>query len=133
MYFFFFFKQKTAYEMRISDWSSDVCSSDLAVVAIERAAHIARGIGLDDIERLAGFLERGALVGKLGAALATSGEDVAGGTRIALDGTIQRRPPGCGRGWRHAQSHYPEHANHALRFAHKIVRTAGRERWSRTV
>src|SRR3546814_9028381 len=27
---FFFFKQKTAYEMRISDWSSDVCSSDLA-------------------------------------------------------------------------------------------------------
>src|SRR3546814_9702237 len=27
----FFFKQKTAYEMRISDWSSDVCSSDLAV------------------------------------------------------------------------------------------------------
>src|SRR3546814_5861406 len=28
-FFFFFFKQKTAYEMRISDWSSDVCSSDL--------------------------------------------------------------------------------------------------------
>src|SRR3546814_1913156 len=27
--FFFFFKQKTAYEMRMSDWSSDVCSSDL--------------------------------------------------------------------------------------------------------
>src|SRR3546814_7153732 len=34
--FFFFFKQKTAYEMRISDWSSDVCSSDLGagVVAV---------------------------------------------------------------------------------------------------
>src|SRR3546814_17636269 len=30
--FVFFFKQKTAYEMRISDWSSDVCSSDLGVV-----------------------------------------------------------------------------------------------------
>src|SRR3546814_7760331 len=29
--FFFFFKQKTAYEMRISDWSSDVCSSDLQI------------------------------------------------------------------------------------------------------
>src|SRR3546814_11185563 len=28
---FFFFKQKTAYEMRISDWSSDVCSSDLCI------------------------------------------------------------------------------------------------------
>src|SRR3546814_540944 len=31
--FFFFFKQKTAYEMRISDWSSDVCSSDLKLDA----------------------------------------------------------------------------------------------------
>src|SRR3546814_2446492 len=30
--FVFFFKQKTAYELRISDWSSDVCSSDLAAV-----------------------------------------------------------------------------------------------------
>src|SRR3546814_5022009 len=29
---FFFFKQKTAYEMRISDWSSDVCSSDLVAL-----------------------------------------------------------------------------------------------------
>src|SRR3546814_8911894 len=34
---FFFFKQKTAYEMRISDWSSDVCSSDLEAV-LETAA-----------------------------------------------------------------------------------------------
>src|SRR3546814_9671128 len=33
---FFFFKQKTAYEMRISDWSSDVCSSDLASVPKSR-------------------------------------------------------------------------------------------------
>src|SRR3546814_17637256 len=31
--YFFFFKQKTAYEMRISDWSSDVCSSDLVLRA----------------------------------------------------------------------------------------------------
>src|SRR3546814_1641713 len=31
---FFFFKQKTAYEMRISDWSSDVCSSDLRRVVV---------------------------------------------------------------------------------------------------
>src|SRR3546814_2444717 len=34
--FFFFFKQKTAYEMRISDWSSDVCSSDLRRLARRR-------------------------------------------------------------------------------------------------
>src|SRR3546814_5205025 len=31
MSLFFFFKQKTAYELRISDWSSDVCSSDLCI------------------------------------------------------------------------------------------------------
>src|SRR3546814_7458693 len=36
----FFFKQKTAYEMRISDWSSDVCSSDL---------HLKKTIGVDHI------------------------------------------------------------------------------------
>src|SRR3546814_19487416 len=35
---FFFFKQKTAYEMRISDWSSDVCSSDLLVLAAAQGA-----------------------------------------------------------------------------------------------
>src|SRR3546814_10002651 len=34
---FFFFKQKTAYEMRISDWSSDVCSSDLSMDALGRS------------------------------------------------------------------------------------------------
>src|SRR3546814_5411340 len=50
----FFFKQKTAYEMRISDWSSDVCSSDLhrsgeqrlQVVHVRR---LARRIGIDVI------------------------------------------------------------------------------------
>src|SRR3546814_16366076 len=40
--FVFFFKQKTAYEMRISDWSSDVCSSDLP-----------RRLALDDSDRVA--------------------------------------------------------------------------------
>src|SRR3546814_1217064 len=34
----FFFKQKTAYEMRISDWSSDVCSSDLPVLSLVQFA-----------------------------------------------------------------------------------------------
>src|SRR3546814_12245002 len=41
--FFFFFKQKTAYEMRISDWSSDVCSSDLMTFDFGTLiAHLAR-------------------------------------------------------------------------------------------
>src|SRR3546814_6626742 len=39
----FFYKQKTAYEMRISDWSSDVCSSDLVQIA-----HLGIGMGEDD-------------------------------------------------------------------------------------
>src|SRR3546814_4678151 len=34
IFVFFFFKQKTAYEMRISDWSSDVCSSDLVALTV---------------------------------------------------------------------------------------------------
>src|SRR3546814_16349588 len=37
MYVIFFFKQKTAYEMRISDWSSDVCSSDLGFYHINKS------------------------------------------------------------------------------------------------
>src|SRR3546814_13263180 len=37
--FFFLFKQKTAYEMRISDWSSDVCSSDLAAGDVSVNVH----------------------------------------------------------------------------------------------
>src|SRR3546814_15510586 len=43
-YVFFFFKQKTAYEMRISDWSSDVCSSDLITEAEVAAARAYRSV-----------------------------------------------------------------------------------------
>src|SRR3546814_5800238 len=52
--FFFFFKQKTAYEMRISDWSSDVCSSDLtAVVDLDRVQEVGRGFHFrDDVAHL---------------------------------------------------------------------------------
>src|SRR3546814_6604596 len=55
MHMLFFFKQKTAYEMRISDWSSDVCSSDLRIdkpqviamnmtTRISKAERIGRGL-----------------------------------------------------------------------------------------
>src|SRR3546814_5735438 len=49
--FFFFFKQKTAYEMRISDWSSDVCSSDLELLGADVAEHQPHGLvcGLREI------------------------------------------------------------------------------------
>src|SRR3546814_5028327 len=53
--FFFFFKQKTAYEMRISDWSSDVCSSDLAC---DRHGADAAGYGGQRAGDLAGLGER---------------------------------------------------------------------------
>src|SRR3546814_12036178 len=42
----FFFKQKTAYEMRISDWSSDVCSSDLLVDQVRPVGELAAEFGL---------------------------------------------------------------------------------------
>src|SRR3546814_8970383 len=61
---FFFFKQKTAYEMRISDWSSDVCSSDLPqdrweenagispfTLGVEIAALVAAADGLPSKDR----------------------------------------------------------------------------------
>src|SRR3546814_6617075 len=51
--FFFFFKQKTAYEMRISDWSSDVCSSDLPERVVRRVA-VCGGAGDFLLDRLAG-------------------------------------------------------------------------------
>src|SRR3546814_1834476 len=62
----FFFKQKTAYEMRISDWSSDVCSSDLAISDREAQvtqkfsenvldARDAWSLFIDDDARLAGL------------------------------------------------------------------------------
>src|SRR3546814_6218032 len=41
---FFFFKQKTAYEMRISDWSSDVCSSDLNAREFSNDGAVARPV-----------------------------------------------------------------------------------------
>src|SRR3546814_11621009 len=45
LFFFVFFKQKTAYEMRISDWSSDVCSSDLDPGNFRRSGADLRGPG----------------------------------------------------------------------------------------
>src|SRR3546814_11205880 len=52
--FFFFFKQKTAYEMRISDWSSDVCYSDLNRTRV-------RGQEADNLHQLASYDAVGSL------------------------------------------------------------------------
>src|SRR3546814_4950294 len=66
----FFFKQKTAYELRISDWSSDVCSSDLGA-----ADDVARLEPLDAAE-LEGEVDEGVLVGQHG---------LAGDVEVALE------------------------------------------------
>src|SRR3546814_8902914 len=69
MVFFFFFKQKTAYEMRISDWSSDVCSSDLdgnfaaRRLGQARAVRVAAGELDDRAAGEAGHRQLGARVG----------------------------------------------------------------------
>src|SRR3546814_1356457 len=84
---FFFFKQKTAYEMRISDWSSDVCSSDLVAGA-------GGGVdgGGDGVEaRLRGLPLGQARAGDLeGADLGDGGADHAGEGGVAAPQEIGR-------------------------------------------
>src|SRR3546814_4456459 len=66
--YFFFFKQKTAYEMRISDWSSDVCSSDLVGLGHEARLAVAgpavgRGVVLEVLAADLEDLEQEVLLG----------------------------------------------------------------------
>src|SRR3546814_8126766 len=71
---FFFFKQKTAYEMRISDWSSDVCSSDLFLppydtrTTIERLERLVRRFGPDTVLALGDSFHDRRARSRLGAA-----------------------------------------------------------------
>src|SRR3546814_2063881 len=71
--FFFFFKQKTAYEMRISDWSSDVCSSDLL-------DHVLGG------QRLEIQPVRGVVVGRHGLRVAVDHDGLEAGLRERVGG-----------------------------------------------
>src|SRR3546814_8996844 len=55
---FFFFKQKTAYEMRISDWSSDVCSSDLVATSVTLLSNVTLlGCGQQSVIKLGAAAE----------------------------------------------------------------------------
>src|SRR3546814_9728847 len=73
-FFVYFFKQRTAYEVRISDWSSDVCSSDLS--------HLAAG----DLRFFDGARRFSAVSGSLGASY-----DLGGHWRIGLNGSRTER------------------------------------------
>src|SRR3546814_7174734 len=74
--FFFFFKQKTAYEMRISDWSSDVCSSDLSPQRAGRRMQASATMTADDHQAFGKLLQqhRG-IVFKVAGTYARSAED----------------------------------------------------------
>src|SRR3546814_3148426 len=67
MVVFFFFKQKTAYGMRISDWSSDVCSSDLGQERLHRLVGLVDVVGIpregDPAERAEPTTEKGTDIG----------------------------------------------------------------------
>src|SRR3546814_14656408 len=98
-FLFFFFKQKTAYEMRISDWSSDVCSSDLgdaAGLAVQQGArHVVPGhqAGEEGEMRLAGreaqVLGAGAAQRLHGGDAAAALLDAAGDPRRRIAGGVQ--------------------------------------------
>src|SRR3546814_15551484 len=90
--FFFVFKQKTAYEMRISDWSSDVCSSDLIV---NRVAQAAERVDQHALLRLcaAPHAAAGDFVDLLNGAVGRLG-DAAGEVAVALlDHRLDNLPP----------------------------------------
>src|SRR3546814_11825801 len=101
-----FFKQKTAYEMRISDWSSDVCSSDLLLSLPAGRRRLTRGCRADSGETLPGAYSRpgsiaaiqcekmgppGRFLGFLAGGSRTAGRRSASGTtNRALDAFLAR-------------------------------------------
>src|SRR3546814_10187145 len=72
LFCFFFFKQKTAYEMRISDWSSEVCSSDLLEIA-------------EAVDAALGALDRKAVEGVAFVKAKFAANDLVLGQRVAVD------------------------------------------------
>src|SRR3546814_7988638 len=115
--FFFFFKQKTAYELRMSDWSSDVCSSDLrrcrGRLGVVRAGEIGRAADhLGDrrgqrVEREFGRAARRDLL-RVGEPPGDRGRDrvvlgqMPGGTAFKFDALIEIGRESCGeRVWQY--------------------------------
>src|SRR3546814_20371337 len=87
-----FFKKKTAYEMRISDWSSDVCSSDLDGLGVAGGASVAGGVTVTDVGLTvtAGgvVVTAGGLTVADGVVVSSGGADVTGGASVAGGVTV---------------------------------------------
>src|SRR3546814_9750400 len=101
-YVVFFFKQKTAYEMRISDWSSDVCSSDLSETAVRldrrcSCRQLAVADGDEQPARAGGDRNMAADAGdgrrslSRGAVGGDAGDDLSGGRSAPQDHTLGPR------------------------------------------
>src|SRR3546814_2216302 len=92
---FFFFKQKTAYEMRISDWSSDVCSSDLDLRVEQAQLRLAQLPGAGGVAHH--FLLAAAMFGDAAGDGARDRLD-----RLQVGAVVDAQPVGPRRGFRFA-------------------------------
>src|SRR3546814_1850508 len=98
--FFFFFKQKTAYEMRISDWSSDVCSSDLSdadLGASAKTSTVLRAATTAGVSGRPGDTPAGRPADAIGTKQAFCGGRPPCAARATRAGSLQRRDRWCGR------------------------------------
>src|SRR3546814_13640450 len=126
---FFFFKQKTAYEMRISDWSSDVCSSDLAPAA-RSGEFLSGGVASPQLVGLAGPFHQLLRPLDIASSLGTRGEcpgprRIFTCFRLANSPVLLSKIP-CPLGLATGEVRRPRLVKRGL----KIVRTAGGERVS---
>src|SRR3546814_8255004 len=98
MFIFFFFKQKTAYEMRISDWSSDVCSSDLSWSRVGPAPEGLIGLATSsiDADRLYATTRSGLLVSTDGGRGWRRSQQLASMVHVTPEGTIYAFIAGSG-------------------------------------
>src|SRR3546814_11811483 len=128
---FFFFKQKTAYEMRISDWSSDVCSSDLEVSSVREQLADYRLVRFDmtrsDAEQRA-LLDRYQLFGppalQLFAPSGVEWQDLRPGGEPDAESFLVRLRPADDRIYSNQPGRSPESTS-ACRYTPAATRTCG--------
>src|SRR3546814_10493040 len=120
---FFLFKKRTAYELRISDWSSDVCSSDLTAFD---APHLAVSPETATGEPVAGTIKLSSKQNVLGLALGMTG---LGGNATNLTLKELKIDGGLKEGDRLVQFKMTSHSSEERRVGNECVSTC-RSRWS---